>query len=247
MMHFQLQLQRIFFVGDSETFQMLRSFWQLMATDGQPSIIQIQTRQKEPRDWNGYETKYKSFSRELICGEFTLEVVFVRNDNLRDLGKDFYHQNWMEPYVQNPANTLFVANTGMHTPDQETYQSDLDQFIETVHSLNRPHDMIIFRSSVPGHANCKRHKQPLASASEIPPDSLYQWGSIAGYNQYTKRKLSNLGSSWVFLDVYPITILRPDGHKSPDRDCLHYHLPGPPDWWNHLMFSNLFDLARHKM
>lgn len=49
------------------------------------------------------------------------------------------------------------------------------------------------------------------------------------------------------LDVFPVTILRPDGHRSapqkcigcPTDDCLHYILKGPPDWWNHLLFSNL--------
>lgn len=53
------------------------------------------------------------------------------------------------------------------------------------------------------------------------------------------------------LDVVPMTILRPDGHVSgpercddcPDNDCLHYILPGPTDYWNHLLFSNLVDLG----
>ena len=213
-----------------------------MSTEGQPSIIQIQTGNEKPRNWRGAETKYKSFSRELDCGEFTFEVVFQRSDNFRDFGTDFYHLNWLDPYVQNPAKTLLVANTGMHTPDQEQYQYDLDQFVETVQALDRPQDMIVFRTSVPGHENCKDHQQPLASSSDYHP-TLYQWGSIFGYNQYTKQKLSNLGSSWLFLDVYPMTILRGDGHKHPNRDCLHYHLPGPPDWWNHLLYSNLLDLA----
>lgn len=27
------------------------------------------------------------------------------------------------------------------------------------------------------------------------------------------------------------------------NDCLHYSLPGPIDYWNHLMLSNLVDTA----
>eukprot|EP00957_Ditylum_brightwellii_P101745 7754110-Ditylum_brightwellii.AAC.1 len=55
------------------------------------------------------------------------------------------------------------------------------------------------------------------------------------------------------LDVYPMTVQRPDGHVSSgecedcpgitDRDCLHYFLPGPPDWWNHLLYSHLLELT----
>ena len=61
-----------------------------------------------------------------------------------------------------------------------------------------------------------------------------------------------------------MTVLRPDGHltgvdnsieefltvkckncrkfNKRKEDCLHYSLPGPIDWWSHLMFSNLKDI-----
>eukprot|EP00957_Ditylum_brightwellii_P123535 9419245-Ditylum_brightwellii.AAC.1 len=57
------------------------------------------------------------------------------------------------------------------------------------------------------------------------------------------------------LDVYPMTVQRPDGHVSSGecadcpgaegfaKDCLHYFLPGPPDWWTHLMYNHLLDLT----
>ena len=51
------------------------------------------------------------------------------------------------------------------------------------------------------------------------------------------------------LDVVPMTVLRRDGHMGdefrpraiPEGDCLHYALPGPVDWWNHLLFNNVKD------
>jgi len=57
------------------------------------------------------------------------------------------------------------------------------------------------------------------------------------------------------LDIMPMTILRRDGHISdefrpatvPDGDCLHYALPGPIDWWNHLLFSNLKDIMLNEI
>ncbi|KAL7532933.1 hypothetical protein ACHAXR_008083 [Thalassiosira sp. AJA248-18] len=39
-----------------------------------------------------------------------------------------------------------------------------------------------------------------------------------------------------------MTILRPDGHRRPNGDCLHYLYPGPQDSWNHLLYSNLLTL-----
>ena len=58
------------------------------------------------------------------------------------------------------------------------------------------------------------------------------------------------------LDIYPMTALRNDGHLGGEecveetcsdnpatRDCFHYFLPGPVDWWNHLLYNNLMDLG----
>ena len=105
--------------------------------------------------------------------------------------------------------------------------------------------MVMYRTSVPGHANCDKHTKPLASFGDYHGFATeYQWMDIDGFNQYTKQKFSGITTgAWLLLDVYPMTILRPDGHKS-QTDCLHYLQPGPGDWWNHLMYSNLLDLAR---
>ena len=54
------------------------------------------------------------------------------------------------------------------------------------------------------------------------------------------------------LDVYNMSVLRRDGHIGGtdcqrcriSNDCFHYSLPGPSDWWNHLLLSNLADLAK---
>ncbi len=45
------------------------------------------------------------------------------------------------------------------------------------------------------------------------------------------------------LDVFDMTALRRDGHNALKGDCLHYVLPGPPDWWNHLLYSYLRELS----
>ena len=100
--------------------------------------------------------------------------------------------------------------------------------------------MIEFRTSVPGHANCIENSQLLANPSEYRVGNLYNRGYADTYNEYTKQKLSALVEikGWMLLYVYPMSILRPDEHKRKE-DCLHYKLPGPPDFWNHLLYSSL--------
>merc|ERR1712008_295650 len=103
------ELRRIFFLGDSLSYQMMSSFWWLM---GQ----------------KGYGRAMESFlSRQFECGvsegvdsPFTFEVFFVRNDNLHDVVEEKVpgvHTPWLEHYDSNPAKTLLVVNTGLHTPD----------------------------------------------------------------------------------------------------------------------------------
>jgi hypothetical protein len=46
-----------------------------------------------------------------------------------------------------------------------------------------------------------------------------------------------------WLNIFNSSVLRRDGHIG-FGDCLHYYLPGPPDWWAHFFHSALVDLTR---
>jgi len=95
----------------------------------------------------------------------------------------------------------------------------------------------------------------------------YRWNNMFEYNDevatslYKRRNMDWSSRRQVnpdpgkkalieILDVLPMTILRRDGHIGdefkpdpvPAGDCLHYALPGPIDWWNHLLYSNLKDI-----
>mmetsp|Transcript_11975 Transcript_11975/g.27708 ORF Transcript_11975/g.27708 Transcript_11975/m.27708 type:complete len:104 (+) Transcript_11975:2-313(+) len=88
----------------------------------------------------------------------------------------------------------------------------------------------------------------------------FRWEMYETFNDFVVRYLdarskrqrhepNPSGVHMEVLDVHPMTILRQDGHVGLDSnvegvpDCLHYSLPGPVDFWNHLMYSNLKDLA----
>ena len=79
----------------------------------------------------------------------------------------------------------------------------------------------------------------------------YNWLKFERYNDYSYGMLMNRTEVTAptnnmteihWLDIFPSAILRRDGHIG-FKDCLHYYLPGPVDWWSHLFFSKLVDMA----
>jgi len=103
-------------------------------------------------------------------------------------------------------------------------------------------------------------------------EHFYKWDKFALYNDYLattidkrrRERLQNTKSlrdiittpQVELLDTFYMTVLRPDGHISGPEcanercktkiDCLHYNLPGPLDWWNHLLFSHLENVMEEK-
>ena len=106
-----------------------------------------------------------------------------------------FHQPWIEQYQQYPNNTLLIANTGLHSEHHnstEAYQKYFDQFVELARTFSRPKDYIFYRTSVPGHGDCKTNDKPLTSPSNFHVDNTWNWPLIHEFNEYSKQGLSNL-------------------------------------------------------
>tara|TARA_B110001452_G_scaffold27889_1_gene21868 strand:+ start:407 stop:742 length:336 start_codon:yes stop_codon:yes gene_type:complete len=87
--------------------------------------------------------------------------------------------------------------------------------------------------------------------------SFFHWDAIPKFNQIAEqemRSVSNketeLGRRFGLLDVYPMSILRPDAHgegnvhvREMPNDCVHFALPGVPDWWSHQLQTQLNELS----
>eukprot|EP00978_Attheya_sp_CCMP212_P048575 scaffold544683_cov67-Attheya_sp.AAC.1 len=243
----QLNITRVFFVGDSLSFMMVQSFWKLFGSHDDP----------------GDQGAYGGFERVLDCdcvplASFSFKVVYTRNDHLTNESIPCADvcMDWWQRYMSSQERTLFVVNTGAHTTGAHVFQRDFDAFVDlmdtntntnTIHH-HHGNDIIFFRTTVPGHVNCRNHPIPFSNRSqfEAPPSPQFSWNKFELYNEYARQRVRNRNrnrnnSDWFELDVNPMTVLRPDGHRPPN-DCLHYMLPGPPDWWNHLMYSNLVDI-----
>ena len=70
-------------------------------------------------------------------------------------------------------------------------------------------------------------------------------GTFETYNEYSKEIIARRSNDKIkvhWINFYNSTILRQDRHEG-FGDCLHYRAPGPGDWWVHLFYSALLDVA----
>jgi hypothetical protein len=126
--------------------------------------------------------------------------------------------------------------------------------LDNVTSKHKRDDVAFFRSTSAGHHDCfNNSRYPSAPLStfhqylEYGETTRYSWNLFKFYNQYAENRLKQRqGRNNVFplryLNIFNMTALRNDGHKAAN-DCLHYELPAVVDWWNHLLYTNLLDIA----
>ena len=231
----RLNLSRVFFIGDSLSHMMATSLYAL-------------TNHTDDISW---EQRHSGARRTVHCDAdgpsqpFTFALRALRDDSL-------VSTKWFSEYAAGPS-TLLLANTGLHHRSLRGFQTSLAGVMSKLEGFSfssnaRQHDRIVFRTSVPGHANCSAYHAPVAHPLEIT--SAYQWDLVPSYNVAIYAAIANssrilqrngLKNQPDILDVMPMTLLRPDGHRTWIRpaDCLHYALPGVPDWWNHALQAKL--------
>jgi len=280
----EIDIDRIFIVGDSSSMNHAQSLWKLLGNEDNPNVLGV-------RDPN--------WDRIIDCPEEdrTITISYARNDQLIennkpvDVEKDLrncyaYCYPWEDRYVDFEGSTLLVVNTGAHYQTHHQFQFALREFIKKIDSLERYWDIMLYRTSSPGHSDCQdKPLEPFATYDEYSQSITdeYSWEKFIGYNDYATKFIDernrgdargynpgtaangdNAGDVGILkqpdrmkievFDVYPITVLRHDGHVSGEvcegcqsntiRDCMHYFLPGPVDWWNHLLFSYILDFGR---
>ena len=265
----EMNLGRIFVLGDSLSLSQSLSLHQLVGMDG-----------KIP--WDEKRTRFKqTINCKIIPGEtkpysFILEV--ARNNLLLKMTPEeafLYHTQpyqfavqWEPRFLEDKARTLLIVNVGAHIKTLLQFEGTLDRFLSTIDKIeSKRHykDIIMWRTSVPGHWGCQEHhsRRPHKTYQDYAQKrdkfyleaSTYEWHLFEPLNDYAIRSIEarslqpGAKAHIEILDVHPMTILRQDGHVMLDSnvetepDCLHYSLPGPADWWNHLMYSNLLDIA----
>jgi hypothetical protein len=257
----KLDVGMVIFSGDSLTWSMRRSLFNKMGKENVQNVTN--------RAWN----KEAGFSGHLICKDSSSSdkvksiPVFqqvatggdwggpTQNISFDNVTRDLIHST--------PNRVLAIYNFGPHYHSMDSYTNDFDQLLEWLeHQYHRPHDLVFFRTSVPGHTNCQPRKpkkfnfqhgtreHPLESIADYQSSNApHDWNLIQEYNDYSLKRAQERSKKMLvpihILDIYNMTLLRRDGHHG-GPDCLHYAEPGPVDWWNHLLFTYLQDLSAAK-
>jgi len=251
------KLDHIMFVGDSLSTMMAESF---LSLTGIKVPVNHHHRNRAGQGLEGLfkaesnvtETEYDaSFDeQQFSCRGNPITFAFYRNDKIDPSTKQAEYcgsdypagttkcHPWWDSYLSNAKTTLLVANTGLHHHSQDSFKQSFDLFFNEISKVDA--GMVVFRLSSPGHANCTIDSTPFQSESEFEVSSKFSWDMVREFNKHAKETIQELPKpKFKILDVYGMTVLRPDGHLLPPHDCLHYKNPGVSDWWNHLLMTEL--------
>eukprot|EP00548_Thalassiothrix_antarctica_P006698 CAMPEP_0194136762 /NCGR_PEP_ID=MMETSP0152-20130528/6761_1 /TAXON_ID=1049557 /ORGANISM="Thalassiothrix antarctica, Strain L6-D1" /LENGTH=746 /DNA_ID=CAMNT_0038833555 /DNA_START=411 /DNA_END=2651 /DNA_ORIENTATION=+ len=265
-----LLARRIFILGDSLNLQFAQSMWMWLTNsnfgDSPNERGKLNPNFKTKIQCFGYGEYTLQFIRndELIENDLPVSI------DEESKNCNTYCFPWTEEYQADKRRTIVIFNAGSHIHEEHQFKDTINRFINVFDSFNRIQDVVLFRTLVPGHWGCDRSGlRPFSSFSEYksdaesnpnPQERIYAWNKFEAYNDYAIRVLNRRRFAvrddspqalMEVLDVYPMTTLRPDGHCSDEFraptlvgiDCLHYTLPGPIDWWTHMAFSHLQDIA----
>ena len=262
-------IRSLMMVGDSITFMQFQSLHALLGDGtvkewphGRTNLSAFPDHNEEPDSgrWKGY-----------ACGGQALALAFVRNDCLctgDDASKDphgEYRTGWGTcnnaiadscfEWIDHAAEyDVLLLNAGAHFHDRAQYERAMRA---SVARLEREGLMerVIFRTTPAGHPRCTDAATPFVgdaaaaarfvtqtrAAMEEGAVKKFGWTAFRGFNEFASSLFTTHGARGV-LDVAPMTALRPDGHRAHKSDCLHYYLPGVPDWWNFLLFETFLKL-----
>lgn len=153
------------------------------------------------------------------------------------LGEQLWGAGWQ--HVLSPLKTdLLVVNRGAHFVEDHIVLDDLNKTLTYLTKTYGDSLSIIFRSTPPGHSDFeeKRYAAPLKNKAEARME-LYNWNKFEHQNHAVREFLHEHFERVIYMDVYPSTVLRADGHAT--EEGLHYCLPGPIDQWTVFLYNIL--------
>ncbi|KAI8139655.1 GDSL/SGNH-like acyl-esterase family found in Pmr5 and Cas1p-domain-containing protein [Fennellomyces sp. T-0311] len=200
-------------------------------------------------------------------GDKVLAVAFLRSDNLVRLD-DYkvldpseeqgallskgsnYPWRHLIPYFD-----YIVMNTGPHWrsdlkfgPNRsqeellEGYTKAMNSVFEALKQDVEPHQRVWLRTTPFGHSKCSQYSEPLDQIVK-PSAEPYEWNMFEHFSAIYKDWVSEQQDErFQLLDV-SFTNYRGDAHSRPDKDCLHFCLPGPVDDWNRLLYHEISKLT----
>jgi hypothetical protein len=181
------------------------------------------------------------------CPDPYSDVLHVHTKWIAD--KDLSDLEHPELLYSNRNRTLTLLNLGVHMHSMEKFTRTFDSLLGWVDGLNPTDDLVFLRNTPPGHLGCEPRTAPFQNYSQykLTETTAYDWNLMEQYNTHAEKviKARSTDASRVrvwLMNVFNSTVLRRDGHLG-GSDCLHYQIPGPTDWWVHMLYSSLLDLS----
>ena len=165
------------------------------------------------------------------------------------------------------AANFTVMNTGLH------HHGRLDEYLNRVNrtfarvakSITQRGSKVsrhtLYRSSWSALIGCNDMKDPLPpqEAIKMLMDQTRRAGSGEDRYNWTDLSPQNVGARALaeqygipYWETFEATSMRPGGHRvqagphGPSSDCVHYYLPGPPDWLNLQLLAYLNLVPRRR-
>lgn len=165
----------------------------------------------------------------------------------RSIDNNVVETSWIE-YAESGDYQLIVMNRGAHYMPNMIVNDNLRLLIPFFSRIMTkfPQTQIFFRNSVSGHPFCGDFDKPFEVADNynqivdnlyLNYNEIYHWERLADQNGFMTTAFESIKA--ITLDVNASTFFRPDSHANPNRDCLHYCVPGPVDNWVILFYNTL--------
>ena len=177
----------------------------------------------------------------------TINVMFVRNDwlQLSNHERLFDRMPWNRMRRAVSEADAIIVNRGAHYTPLHSFQAGMRAALRQLRIM-APNGLIIARSTPPGHLHCTQYTAPIDTPQD-PASLPFNWGEMAEQNAVVREEAERVGG--VYMDVFRMTALRPDGHKGLKvvgnrtvEDCLHYDSPGPVDTWSQMLMNMMVKL-----
>lgn len=230
-----LKDRTILFVGDSLTQEFYFTFLFSFGISKCPPIYDMKV------DCSSILEESDNFESQ------SFRALFIRNDKL-SVNHPYYENvnEWITTLI--PENiSLLIMNRGAHYVDDHEFAAEIEYTFENLKSFINNGNGVIFRSTVPGHGNFSSYfySKPLEIAQQYDDSSQYidlkpEWHykDFQRQNQIVKDLIYNRFQSIIYMDIYPFTVLRADGHV----DNIHYCIPGPLHEWIRMLYNILHTL-----
>jgi len=171
------------------------------------------------------------------------------------------------PYYERNKPELLVLNLGMHIHSDPFFDlllgetiSYLEKSREAAGREGRRAPRIVWRTTAAGHPECWKEGGEGGREEGVVYEGVYKerytWHLIDGMNRRMEGRVREvLGEGGVedeggreggvmVMKLHEVSKERRDGHLAGEgKDCLHYHLPGPPDWWTRVFMEVLDEVV----